>query len=240
LAIVAFSVVFLTRLPLRWALPLLPKSVHCDGPTGTLWNGQCASLSSRTGATAFLVGELGWQLRPWQLLRGRIALDVGLSRGPLRANAQLQWGINRLEVLGLSAHGPLDPALLPGFPATWRGELQISGGRLRLDKGRLTVLEGNARASNLGGMGPVPTTYGSYQLQFPRSTGETPGIGQIRDEGGPLQVQATLRVTPAREWQLDGLVAARATSDPALARQIQYLGSPDAQGLRPFSLAGSL
>ncbi len=240
LATVAFAVVFLMRLPLGWVLPLLPKGIHCEEPTGTLWSGHCASLASRTGGNPFLLGEVGWQLRPWQLFGGHLVLDVALSRGPIRASALVQWGINRLEVRNLSAQGPLDPALVPGFPATWRGELQISDGRLRLDRGLLTVLEGNARASKLAGLGPVPTTYGSYQLRFPPVTGDTLGVGQIRDEGGPLQVQATLRVTPSLEWQLDGLVAARATSDPGLAKQIQYLGSPDAQGLRPFSLAGSL
>jgi hypothetical protein len=240
LAIVAFAVVLLLRLPLGWAIPLLPTRIQCDGPAGTVWNGRCASLSSRVGGNAVLLGEVSWQLRPWQLFRGSLALDLALSRGPVHANALVQWSLNRLEVLELAARGPLDPALVPGFPATWRGELQVSGARLRLEKGLLTALEGTARASQLASLGPVPAAYGSYQLQFPRAAGGGLSVGQIHDEGGPLQVQATLRVTPALDWQLDGLVAARATSDPALARQIQYLGSPDAQGLRPFSLAGSL
>ena len=240
LAIGAFAVVLLLRLPLGWALPLLPTGIQCDGPTGSLWNGRCASLSSQVGGNPFLLGEVSWQVRPWQLLRGSLALDIALSRGPVQANALVQWGLNRLEVLELTARGPLDPALVPGFPATWRGELQVSGARLRLEKGRLTALEGTARASQLASVGPLPVAYGNYQLQFPRATGDSLSVGQIRDEGGPLQVQATLRVTPALDWQLDGLVAARATSDPGLARHIQYLGSPDAQGLRPFSLAGSL
>lgn len=240
LAIVAFAVVLLLRWPLGWALPLLPKSVHCEWPAGTLWNGHCASLSARLGGQAFLLGEVNWQMQPWQLWRGRLALAVSLSRGPVRATAVVHWGINHLEVLNLSAQGPLDPAYVPGFPATWRGALQINGVHLRLDKGRLTAVEGSVRANQLASLGPASVTYGSYLLQFPPASGDVLSVGQIRDEGGPLQVQASLRVTPALDWQLDGLVAARASTDPALAKQIQYLGSPDAQGLRPFSMAGSL
>jgi hypothetical protein len=65
-------------------------------------------------------------------------------------------------------------------------------------------------------------------------------IGTLQDQGGPLQLKAQLHLQPSLVWELEGSVATRTGADPDLARQIQYLGAADAQGMRPFSLAGNL
>ncbi|MGH8286318.1 MAG: type II secretion system protein N, partial [Steroidobacteraceae bacterium] len=56
---------------------------------------------------------------------------------------------------------------------------------------------------------------------------------------GPLNVTGSLRLTREPGFVLDGLVAARPDASPELARQLQYLGAPDAGGRRPFSIAGT-
>ena len=86
---------------------------------------------------------------------------------------------------------------------------------------------------------PSAQRRGSYSLTFPPSTGGDP-VGQLRDlGGGPLAVEGTLRLTPEPGFDLEGLVKARPTASADLAKDIQFLGSPDAQGRRPFSLAGT-
>jgi len=61
-------------------------------------------------------------------------------------------------------------------------------------------------------------------------------VGQLRDLGGPLAVEGSVRLLPGPGFELQGLVAPRPTASQKLADEIRYLGSPDAQGRRPFML----
>ena len=237
---VAFLFTVLIRLPLRWAAPLLlPRAVHCQMPEGSLWAGRCGQLDWTGASGAIRVGDVSWAMRPARLLRTRLAFDIRVLRGAAQAEALVQLGFGRLEVLDLAARGPIDPSIVKGFPPGWTGELELAGVRLRLDDGKLAALDGTVVARNLVSQTPHATAWGSYQLRIPKREGGQLAPGELHDLEGPLQLQGSLRLSPDFSWQLDGGVAARSTADPELTRQIQYLGSPDAQGLRPFSLAGS-
>ena len=59
------------------------------------------------------------------------------------------------------------------------------------------------------------------------------------DLAGPLGFTGTLAFTGEPGYVIDGKVTTRADTPPALARQIAFLGTPDAQGRRPFSIAGT-
>ena len=74
-------------------------------------------------------------------------------------------------------------------------------------------------------------------MTFPGGPGEP--TGKLRDLDGPLAVEGTLRLTRQPGFELEGLVAPRAGAEPALINNIRYLGSPDATGRRPFSVAGT-
>ena len=241
LFVAAFCAVLIGRLPLRWVAPHLPSDLHCEQPEGSLWAGRCASLSVKRATGAFmLLGDVRWALRPAPLLRARLALDLSLLRGPATARGLVQLGVGHFEVRDLTAQGPLDPGLVPGFPPNWSGSIRITDARLRLDKGQLTALEGTAVASDLVAAGVKRTAYGSYQLKIPRVTDGGLAPGALTDLGGPLEVHGVFRITPKREWTLEGRVAPRPTADPDLVQQIQYLGGADAQGQRQFSVAGTL
>ncbi len=57
--------------------------------------------------------------------------------------------------------------------------------------------------------------------------------------GGALALTATLQLNHDPGYVLQGRVAARPAASPEIADAIKYLGSADAAGLRPFSLAGT-
>ena len=236
---ITFLLVLVFHLPLRWALPLLPRSLQCQGAEGSLWSGHCASLAWSAAGSAMPLGDVNWSMRPARLLRARLAFDVHVQRGGSQARALAQLGFGTLELLELTAHGPLDPALVRGFPPGWSGELDVTGARVRLEGGKLTALDGSFVARNLVSQQPRPTTWGSYQLRIAPRVGGGLAPGELKDLDGPLQLRGTLTLATDFSWQLEGGVATRPGADPGLAQQLQYLGAPDAQGLRPFSLAGS-
>jgi len=81
---------------------------------------------------------------------------------------------------------------------------------------------------------------GSYLLDFAPGAGAGDTVvGNLRDTAGPLSVTGTLRYSAASGYEINGTVAARNDATPDLAKAVEFLGAPDAQGLRPFSLAGS-
>jgi len=74
-------------------------------------------------------------------------------------------------------------------------------------------------------------------ISFPG--GGTEPVGTLVDLGGPLAVQGTLRLTDQPGYVLEGQVAPRADAAPDLVSDLQFLGSPDAEGRRPFNIAGT-
>ena len=79
--------------------------------------------------------------------------------------------------------------------------------------------------------------YGNFQLQM-APEGQTPGAGELRDAGGPIQLSARVIINPDLTWTLDGMVGTRAGQLPQLQRRLEMLGAPDAAGRRPLSVSG--
>jgi len=62
-------------------------------------------------------------------------------------------------------------------------------------------------------------------------------MARLKDLGGPLAVEGTVKFTDEPGVVVDGLVAPRSTASQDLQNQLRILGTPDAQGRRPFSFA---
>ena len=239
----AFCLTVAARLPLAWAAPLLPANLRCEQPNGSLWQGGCGALTltSGTGANSPLsAATVSWRWLPLRLLRLRLALSVQLQVAGTTAEAIIQRGWGRWEVLELNARGPLDHRLLPLAPVGWSGQLQVSNARLRWQGGQLTALDGLVVARDLRSAPPQTLPYGSYRLQLESATPTGPISGQLTDLEGPLGVAAQWQISPSLAWQLEGTVITRPTATETLALQLQMLGNPDPQGRRQFSVAGQL
>jgi hypothetical protein len=68
LALALFALTVLARAPARWLVAFAPKSIECQLPAGSVWQGECARLR----APGLELTALSWQLHPWLLLRGRL------------------------------------------------------------------------------------------------------------------------------------------------------------------------
>lgn len=230
--VAAFVLILIVQFPARWAAFALPHGVACTQVAGTLWSGTCAGLA----AAGLPIGDLEWTLHPLRLLRGRLAVDVALSRGAgaARARVELSPG-GAIAARGVHADFPLDQALIPQLPPSTLGSAELELASLNWNGKRITEIEGQIEVRGLTvGQGEL---LGSYRLLFPGGPGEP--AGQLSDLGGPFAVEGTVRLTPEPGYEVDGLVAARPSASPDLVSQLRYLGAPDAQGRRPFSVAGT-
>lgn len=240
LAVLVFLAMVIARLPASWALPDPRSGVSCGDAEGTVWDGACAGLVFQQQA----LGDLAWKVHPTRLLLGKLNADVTLTRptGSVRGNVEVGFD-KKVVARNIHADLPIDRDLVAALPPNLqglRGTLHADLTLVRLDGQVVRVVQGTVEARELtDGTGAGAQSWGSYSLTFPPPTSGDP-LGQLHDlGGGPLAVEGTLRLTREPGFDIEGLVAARPSASAELAQDLQFLGSPDAQGRRPFSLAGT-
>jgi len=234
LAAVAFVVIVLARMPASWVVPARGPRWACASIEGSLWSGTCAGLT----VTGTPLGDLSWDFHPLRLAAGRLAAHLTLSRGPAEAAADVELTFGeRITARNLVADLPLDPTLVPAVPPTLHGRAHVQLALAELHHGIVRQLQGRIEARNLEERSGNNTALGSYAVSFPGGSGDQ--VGTLRDLEGPLALEGTLRLTPAPGFELEGFIAARNGAAPELVNSLRFLGSPDATGRRPFSLAGT-
>lgn len=235
LAAVAFAAILLARMPAAWVIPTASTNGACTSVEGTLWSGVCGGL--RVQGTP--VGDVSWQLQPQQLLYGRVATHIAATHDASTLSADVELGFGqRLTLRHVQADLALDPTSIPGLPAPLHGRAHIDLALARIDHGVITELQGRIEAHDLEDRAGMPTPLGSYALTFPGGSGEP--TGKLRDLGGPLAVEGTLRLTPKPGYEFEGLVTPRPGAPPEIVNSIMpFLGPPDAAGRRPFSAEGT-
>ncbi|HEY0766717.1 MAG TPA: type II secretion system protein N [Steroidobacteraceae bacterium] len=234
LAAVAFAAILLARMPAAWVIPAGSAQGSCASVDGSLWSGVCTGLTVQRTP----VGDVSWELHPLRLLFGKLAAHIAVTRGAANLNAEVEFGLGqRVTMRDLVADVPLDPALIPGLAADLHGRAHLDLALAQIEHGIITQLQGRIEAHDLEDRSGMATPLGSYVVTFPGGSGEP--TGKLRDLDGPLAVEGTLRLTREPGFDLEGLVAPRSGATPELVNNIRYLGSPDASGRRPFSLAGT-
>lgn len=232
-AAAAFAVILLSRLPAAWVVPR-SGVVACTNPDGSVWSGSCGTLSIER----MPFGEVSWNMAPLRLLTGTLAAHVVLAQGPVTGSADVAYGLGgSVSLRNLVADLKLDPRQIPHAPPLLRGSVHTDLALVRLEHGRVVELKGRIEAHDLTQRTGHVTPLGSYAVSFPG--GGTEPVGMLTDLGGPLAVQGTLRLTKQPGYVLEGQVAPRAGAAPELVGSLEFLGSPDGTGRRPFSIAGT-
>jgi hypothetical protein len=235
-----FAGIVVARLPASWVMPGPKSGVTCSDVDGTVWTGTCTGLNVQQQP----VGDVSWDVHASRLLAGKLNADIVITRPTGTAQGNVEVGLDKnITARDVKADLPLDReavAALPPNLQSLRGKIHAELAHVRVEGQALKAIQGVVEARDLtDGEGRDAQRWGSYSLTFPPSTGGDP-VGQLRDLGsGPLAVEGTLRLTPEPGFDLEGLVTARPSASSELAQDIQFLGSPDAQGRRPFSLAAT-
>jgi hypothetical protein len=231
LAILVFLITLLTRLPARAAAALLPASVACEQPQGTLWRGSCAQLQTRS----LTLANVSWTLHPSALLHATLSAD--LSSADPRLSGQGQVELERGGILvarALRVRLPLQGGLSQ-IPPGFEGTIEADVASVRLANGLLDELVGTVRALAL--KSDLLGELGSFELRFPEDGSM---LGQLHDLSGPLALQGQIQLTRQNGYAASGTLQARPSASEQLAQALQLIGPPDSEGRRTFSLAGPL
>jgi len=234
--VLVFAGFVIARLPASWVMPDPKSGMACSEVDGSVWNGTCTGLTVQQQP----VGDLSWEVHAMRLLSGKINADVVVTRptGSIRGNVESGFD-KKIVARDLLVDLPVDQELASAFPPnlrSLRGKIHAQLAYLRVDGQIIRAIEGIVEVHDLS---DGDQKWGSYSVTFPPPTAGVP-VGQLKDLGsGPLAVEGSLKLTPAPGFELQGLVAARPSASADLVQNLRFLGSPDAQGRRQFSLESS-
>ena len=232
LAVVAFVVIVIARLPASWVIPASSALFSCAAVDGSIWNGSCTGLVAE-GAP---LGDLTWDIHVLRLLTGKLAANLVLNRPTGSISGDFAVGFDKnLSLQNVQATLPLDQGLLAFFPPgmrTLQGSLQANIDQAYITKNNIvTDIKGTVEVHDLVSHDGDATPMGSYRLTFPGGT--TPPAGELQDlGGGPLGVQGHVVIMQDKPGlNLDLLMTEHPNTPQSLVDQLQIL-APDAQGRR--------
>ena len=235
LAILAFAIILLVRLPASWVRGFLPPGIVCTDISGTAWDGSCSGLVYNGAA----VGNLTWELHPAALLHGKLAAFVDLTRGEEFLRGEIEAGRGGSYVAhDLQAQMPLDPPLVPELSSGYAGNLSLNLASLQVEKNIITVIEGEVEATSLYSKRDR-VAIGSYSATFPKAAAGSEPVARIASLDGPVDFNGTLKLTRAPGWVVSGKVRTKPETPPDLARQLEFLGRPDPDGTRQLDMDGT-
>jgi general secretion pathway protein N len=239
LATLAFFAILIARLPASWFAGFLPEGLSCSQITGTVWNGACAGLATPAGA----LGDLGWQIQASRLWSGTVGSHVAMQGPATSLEAEVTVSPDgTVDARNVNAHLSLERAALPQLPKELRGQAHAELARVVVTKGAITSLEGRIEVRNLSRARGRIRGLGDFRLSFPSTRAQGSGsepVGDLDSIGGPWSLEGTLRLTPEPGFVVDGHVAAAPGSSAETLQELEFLGPADANGRRPFSLAGT-
>jgi general secretion pathway protein N len=226
-----------------FASQLARAGLDAAGLWGSVWNGRAQGLTWRSAP----LGDLQWSVSPWQLLLGRAVGEVSLRRadGSLRATYRVALDRTlRLEDVQADLPVELLSSLPIGMPRNWRGRLSGRFDEITLTKGWPTTLRGTIDMDGLIAPPPRSTSIGSYHVVIPDpAAGEVAQdslTARVTDKEGPFSFEGRFTLGADRSFLLEGTLAPRGTTPPALVRSLELLGPADASGRRPVSVSGTL
>lgn len=234
LAVVAFAAIVIARLPATWIIPAPPSPVTCADVDGSIWSGTCSGLTVQGTP----LGDMTWSVHALRLLTGKLSVNILLTHPARSLSGDFDVGLDKsVTAHNVQANIPFDEtikALVPPLRSL-SGSANANIVYARYVKDIVKQIQGHIEVHDLedhdrNGVTPV----GSYSVTFPGGGNGDP-TGELRDIGGPLAVQGTLRIMQDQPGvEVQGYVTPRADAAPDLRHQLEYLGSPDAQGRRQF------
>ncbi len=240
LGIGAFVIFALVTFPASVVLSRLGSAgIIASGVSGSIWNGRAQVLQVR-GAN---IGSVEWRLHFLPLLTAQAQADVKVTRADGFANTRLSVGPSgNLQLQALSASLPLSALPANVIPGGWSGTLNAKFNEVAVDNGWPTRVDGSIDVVDVTGPARKPANMGSYRVLFDPATATADTLqGALSDTGGgPLQIAGTVQLKSDRSYVVDAFVATRPDAPRNLAKSLEYLGPPDAEGRRQFSMAGTM
>ncbi len=224
---------FPARIAYQW---LAPTDLKLTGVSGSIWRGE-----AREGlAGGAYIQDIEWRFRPAALLGGKLAFTT--SSRPVSGNLQTDVSIaadGSLALTKLSGSLPLGLAHPAFQQGGINGDLILQFASLVIRDGVPVEVEGSVTIGNFAAPLISDSRLGDYRADFvTTSEGVT---GTVVDTSGVLDVTGKLSLSSDQSYRLLGEVRPLPGAPAGIDQQLQFaLGTPDANGFRPFRFEGQL
>jgi len=239
LGLLAFAGFLLTTFPAERAFALLAEqapNVRAAGLSGTAWSGQARVLQ----VDGRNLEKLQWQLKPWSVLFGQLELDVQLDGADVagRASIGLQPdGAIQLTDVDLSLAAAEMSALFK-VPVDLGGQFIVQLQSAELMGQKILAAEGLVRWQRAAMTSPFAQPLGEFVAQL---TTEAEVINaQVKDEGGPLQLDGLVKLKSDGSYNFNGSVSVRDVQQKLLVQGLKAMGRPGKDGRVPLRYSGRL
>lgn len=230
--VIGLIITFPARVAYQW---FAPAELKLSGISGSIWHGSAAQGS----ASGVYLANFHWSFRPLALFTGKLefAASSNLASGFVDARVALGVG-GSLTLSDVAAALTLD-TLAESLPLSGiEGDVSLQFEDLVLENGLPVEATGTLNIANLVSRYLSPTRLGDYRAEF--QTNDDGILGSVEAISGVLELGGTIKLTRDRNYEFIGKVAAKPNAPPGISQQLQFLGSPDAQGRRDFRIEGKL
>jgi general secretion pathway protein N len=236
--VAAFLVCLVAMVPATQLTSRLPSGIALAGVGGTIWSGQARTLA----VNGRPLGALRWSCRPWRLLVLEWSCTVGLKPPGGEVTGDLSGDFGQ-EIVGHALRGRVPISTFEGIatPRGWTGDLELDVAEIRLVGRRPAAASGTLFLRALRAPGAAGQVLGDFELVVGEGTVGSDSLnGRLRDLGGPLRVRGSIELDARGRYLLTGEAAPGPGAGPAIFDTLGFLGAPDSQGRRPFTIEGSL
>jgi general secretion pathway protein N len=235
LGLLAYAVFLVCTLPAERAAAMVRKQapqLQLAGVTGTVWSGRAATLQYRTQR----LSRFKWRLNPLALVLGRIEFDIAFDGEGRTGTATVARRFDGSLVLNEVAVRL--PVAELGGPLSLTGLLEVKLDELTAKDGMIQSATGELHLLQAAVTEPVAQKLGDFSAKI--ST-EAAGIkAQVRDEGGPLQLEGTLRLINDGSYQLHAKAVVRDPQQTMLQQVLRAAGRQEPDGRVALEYNGRL
>jgi general secretion pathway protein N len=236
--IAAFVGFMVAMVPASQLARRLPAGIALDGVSGTIWSGQARQLAVQ----GHPFGALRWSCGPWRLLWLEWSCTLGLQPRGGQVTGDFSGDFHG-DLVGRGIRGSLPLGQFEGLgtPRGWTGHLEIDLEELAIAARRPQSASGALFLRGLRAPGAHGQYLGDFELVVGEgSVGGATLNGRLRDLGGPLHVRGAVELFEDGRYLIQGEAAPGPGAGPAIFDTLGFLGPPDGQGRRPFTIEGSL
>lgn len=232
----AFLLVLVVTFPARVAYQLfVPAEVQLSGISGSIWNGQ-AKEGIAGGA---YLRNLGWKFQPASIMRGKLAYLTSADPGAGAMHAIVAVSMDgTLSLADLYGSVPLDLVHQAFQQSGIRGDMTLRFDSLSIKDGLPVDANGSITVTDFHAPVLSASEIGDFRADF--TTSDNGITGTVQDESGVLDVEGTIKLLADRSYVFLGQVAPTAQTPQSITNQLQFLGSANERGQRPFRFEGQL
>ena len=226
IGLLALAAAGLIAMPASLMTHFMPAFIVADELSGSVWHGAAGKLS--IGGRP--LGAVEWQLHPAALWHLTLSGDLHWVKSGFQFSGEFEVDRHGIALRDVSGGGPIEDLRDLGLPAGWQGVADIKLARFtgEFDATGALIPQAADGEIHVGSLSSTLIAGGVSLGQFVLRTREAAPAGtlagQVSDEGGPLQVNALVQISPKdHSGTLAGTLKERAEIPAALQEEIQNL-----------------